>query len=200
MAPPKAKAKAKAKVNSRKLICADVVAKAFPDFASDTDFCEDLAEKVVSASSSVCAADSEELKTALEDALLAYSTDEAAGFLEMVYQGLVDHGLVVAEQGAAAPAPSADAPPSGDVLSSKRFEAIFSKELRKRSRAAGPHGVSAGALACLHSWDGTGTAGLPCQTCSFETKDRSWTCNLGCGVQLCGSCLAAWRCSARRCT
>mmetsp|Transcript_85410 Transcript_85410/g.134861 ORF Transcript_85410/g.134861 Transcript_85410/m.134861 type:complete len:198 (+) Transcript_85410:79-672(+) len=79
------------------------------------------------------------------------------------------------------------------ALTSKRFETIFSKELGKRERAAGLHSVTKVAMACVHSWDNTGTAGLRCQVCNFDTKERSWTCNLGCGVRLCGSCMFKWK-------
>lgn len=79
------------------------------------------------------------------------------------------------------------------ALTSKKFESIFAKQIGKRERAAGPHRVTAEAMSCTHSWDNSGTAGLQCQICGFETKERSWTCNIGCGVQLCGSCMWRWK-------
>merc|ERR1712224_37778 len=56
-------------------------------------------------------------------------------------------------------------------ISGKRLEAVFSKELRSRERAAGKHEVSSQALACQHTWDNTGAGGMHCQICNFETKD-----------------------------
>merc|ERR1712241_834855 len=127
--------------------------------------------------------------------------DEAASLLQAVYDDLVANRLLAASTAAAednadedvSVAAASEGAGARDGLSSKRFEAIFSKELKKRNRAAGPHCVSAEALACVHSWDNTGTGGLPCQVCAFETKDRSWTCNLDCGVQLCGGCMYTWK-------
>merc|ERR1719384_2387144 len=109
---------------------------------------------------------------------------EITATLAGVYSGLQASGLVPDPDGAAPAAPqSCSAQP---MLSVKRFESIFSKELKKRERAAGPHAVTAEAMACCHDWDGTGVGGVLCQVCNFETKDSSYTCKFDCGVQLCG--------------
>merc|ERR1711879_826772 len=78
-------------------------------------------------------------------------------------------------------------------VSFKRFETVFSKELKKRERSAGGHEVSSKALECTHDWDSTGAGGVVCQVCNFETKDRSYCCSQDCGVKLCGSCWWKWK-------
>merc|ERR1712151_712644 len=113
--------------------------------------------------------------------------------LHDLFAGLQACGLVESTAVEPVEKSSSNKKASEPVLSAKRFESIFSKELKSRERAAGPHGVSRTALACLHDWDGTGTAGMRCQVCDFETKDRSYTCALDCGVRLCGKCWWKWK-------
>merc|ERR1712087_166412 len=119
--------------------------------------------------------------------------DNADAVLSDVYARLQTCGLVQVATSAASEKSTAAKQACEPVLTTKRFESIFSKELKSRERAAGPHGVSRTALACLHDWDGTGTAGMRCQVCDFETKDRSYTCALDCGVRLCGKCWWKWK-------
>lgn len=214
--PPKGKAAAKPKAapksaaDPRKSACAALIGAAFPEFAGDDDFYAELAGSVVTALGDITSRG--QLSDPLEMALAGKTGQEIATALESVYAGLVAAGLVkdpassgptaavargaaaVAAGGPAAAASGGPAAPAGaPALSTKRFESIFSKELKNRERAAGPHEISVEAMACLHDWDGTGSGGVRCQICSFETKDRSYTCKFDCGVHLCGKCWWRWK-------
>jgi len=191
---PKAKVKSKKvtrSVSTTVSMITAIVTSVFEDFSTDSSYCQEMAEKVDGVLENVLSADSEALRNALGDALTGYTQVEGELLLGSLYDGLLREGLVVLKT----QSQQVCAPAEG-VLSSKRFCSIFSKELKKRERAAGPHGVTDEALACLHNWDNSGTAGMACQICVFETKDRSWTCNLGCGVRLCGSCCFKWKTKA----
>merc|ERR1711971_1019240 len=111
-----------------------------------------------------------DLEEPLEDALAG--VDDALAVVSSVYDLLLGKGLVYetkAEAPANATVENVTRPVAG--LSRKKFESIFSKELKKRDRAAECE-VSAEALACLHCWDNTGAGGVRCQVCTFETKER----------------------------
>merc|ERR1712129_526411 len=105
----------------------------------------------------------EQLRDPLDVALVGMTEQEIIATLIGVYSGLQASGLVTDPDGAAPGADAASAAlgvpvaPKGrsaqPMLSVKRFEAIFSKELKKRERAAGPHAVTAEAMACCHDWD-----------------------------------------------
>merc|ERR1711933_443854 len=125
-------------------------------------------------------------------ALAGKEEQEAVAALEEIYSGLVATGIVK-EAEPKGEASSSARPCGAPVLSTKRFESIFSKELKNRERAAGPHEVTAEAMACLHDWDGTGCGGIHCQVCNFEAKDKSYTCKFDCGVGLCGKCWWKWK-------
>ena len=90
-------------------------------------------------------------------------------------------------------------------MTEKRLRSVFAKELRKRetggmksrsqnfTRGAGDHEVSAASLRCEHAWSSSGAAGIRCQICNFETKDKSYNCKQpGCEIKLCGSCQWKW--------
>ena len=146
-------------------VCAVILAKAFPDFAEDESFVGELAERVLT----VCVNDATlgpaDLYVPLEDALAG--TSDAEAILAIVHFELVSAGLVKVSE---APAEAAVERMAPSGISTRRFESIFSKELKKRERAGGKHMVSAEALACEHCWDTTGCGGVVCQICNFETK------------------------------
>jgi len=189
----KAKGRPGSKDIKQKEACVAVIASAFPDFADDSSFCEEVAIELLATAVGISSA--EGLKDPLQMVLAGREDEDLSGVLAEIFRGLTDAGIIedrnlvtedVADQD---PAPAATQP----VLSEKRFLKTFSKELKNRERAAGAHEVSAEALACLHNWDNTGTGGMRCQVCNFETKDKSYTCEFGCGVRLCGSCWWKWK-------
>lgn len=193
---PKAKAKSSAgqpKGSKRKETCAAIIAEVFPDFADDASFCAELAGQVIGIIKDVKSAD--QLRNALEDALAGKEDAEVIALLSDVYGRLQAAGLATpaAEEAAEAVQTTADKVAALPVLSLKRFDGIFSKELRNRERAAGNHTVTSEALACLHDWDNTGAGGVHCQVCNFETKDNHYCCKFDCGVQLCGKCWWKWK-------
>jgi len=197
MAPPKIatkakpKPKAKVKTDTKRTKATSAVAGAFPDFADDDAFCGELAQRVLAAIEGGVV-DNDALQTALEDALLGQSEEDAASAVDAMILGLEAVGLISAPE-AAVVAVQPAAPAAAAVLSEGRFKSIFSKELARRERAAGEHTVSKKALACLHDWDSTGVGGIRCQVCDFETKDKSYGCRFDCGVQLCGKCWWKWK-------
>lgn len=202
--PPKAKSrtsakgKAKSVVDSRKETCAAVIAAVFPDFAEDTGFCSELAEKVLHCAASIT--DPSELQDALEDALAG--RDDVMSVLADVHSRLVLSEILSTEAPNATEGEMADSTegvsaedkkPKRVVVSVKKMELTFSKELKNRERSAGGHQISPDALACQHSWDNSGAGGMLCQICNFETKDRSYSCSRECDVRLCGKCWWKWK-------
>jgi hypothetical protein len=173
----------------------------FSDYADDEGYIDDLAERtlavVVSAGAAITADDFED---ALEDAL-ASCEDATAATVEIVSRlcaadliGAPDTDVKqVAAGAAAALGPGSSTMVASSNVSSKRFAAVFSKELRKRERAAGEHEVPVEALTCSHAWDGSGVAGVKCQICAHETTKKSYCCFKDCGVKLCGSCWWNWK-------
>merc|ERR1719410_2767174 len=189
------RAKAKAKLGSKNIQqredCVAIIASAFPDFADDSSFCEEVPNELLVVATTATSA--QELKDPLHVVLVGREDDDASCILAEVFQGLVDAGICPMEDCSLATAHARTTTPSQPVLSEKKFEKIFSKELKNRERAAGAHEVSAQALGCLHNWDNSGAGGMRCQVCNFETKDKSYTCDFGCGVRLCGSCWWKWK-------
>jgi len=175
--------------SQQKDACTAVIASAFPDFADDSSFCEEIATDVLVVVANISSA--EGLKDPLQMALAGREDEDSTSVLAEVFRGLADAGIIEDRSPVTEDTPAAS--PNQPVLSEKKFLKIFSKELRNRERAAGAHEVSAEALACLHNWDSTGTGGMHCQVCNFETKDKSYTCDFGCGIRLCGSCWWKWK-------
>jgi len=156
----------------RKKACMSVIEMNFPDFADDGDFCAILAELVLSCIDVVQVPN--DLRDPLADAL--QGTEDIDTTLAAVHAGLIDAKLI------------ASAKPQA-LVSEKRIGSVFSKEFKKRR--GGDVALSAEALACLHTWDNTGAAGVHCQICDFETTERSHGCER-CDIKLCGSCWWKW--------
>merc|ERR1719281_1359550 len=115
-----------------------MIENAFPDFAGDSAFIEELASEVLAIVTDVSSA--EQLRDPLEMALVGGDEQEVALTLKVMYDSLVAAGLVKEPKQKASAVSSAPAAPYGQpVLSTKRLESIFSKELKKHERASGPH-------------------------------------------------------------
>jgi hypothetical protein len=192
------KAKPKTKAQLRRDACTNVIVDAFPDFADDLSFCADIADKVLDCAAIVQSPS--DLQQALEDAIAGETPSSESQILQTVFDSLVVAEIINAtavqdtqDDDNATKVKAEDNKPRGAGVSKKRLETVFSKEIKKRERAAGQHEVSSQALACNHSWDNTGAGGMRCQVCNFETKDNSYRCSLGCDVRLCGKCWWKWK-------